>query len=559
MLACFKCVNELLQVLAVNQQRLEDLSSLRPYAARPILQDVLGKADRMRRWIGHGPLFRQDPVLRGMVLLIGLAGLGFHLLAGHTAQQVQIFWLLQVPLDGLLAYCSWRVYGLTTGALRRFWRVLAVVGVMFMCGDSFQTVLTFVQPGQWSTNGGPVQTSCFALGLGAIVVAMLVHPHPGRTGRERLAFWLDSATVLVGGAVVAWCFAVKPGQTTEADVLSVLASSGVALTSAFAAVKMILSGNAPMHRTAAIAMIAAAVVTSLGFFLAPPTDDRLPAWIYLIRFLPSMLIATGPRMQEVIARFDSEEPFGERRRKPYSLLPYGSIVIAFGALVVVMPSGVNIRLWGVVAGLGLICAMVALRQLAAFHDNTSLIKQLDTTLAELREHETRLRHQALFDGLTGLANRTHFHEEVGAALTGPGTVSLLLIDLDGFKAVNDTLGHAAGDALLVAVAERLRSSVRAGDLAARLGGDEFAVLLRGCAGSDAENTADRIFQAFTVPADISGMAICANASIGVADAEDGDDVESLLRRADLAMYAAKSHGKGNWKRYGAGMETAGHR
>jgi diguanylate cyclase (GGDEF)-like protein len=512
----------------------------------------------MGRWIGYAPLLRRDPLLRGMILLIGLAGLGFHLLAGHTTQQVQLFWLAQVPLDGVLAYCSWRVYGLTTGALRRFWRVLAAVGTLFMCGDTFQTVMTFVQPGQWSTNGGAVQTTCFALGLGSIVVAMLVHPHPGRTGRARLAFWLDSATVLVGGAVVAWCFAVQPGQTTQADILPVLAGAGVALTSAFAAIKMILSGNAPMHRTAAIAMIAAAVVTSLGFFLAPPADDQLPAGIYLIRFVPSMFIATGPRIQELIARFDPE-PFGGRRRKPYSLLPYGSIVIAFGALVVVMPKGVTLRLWGVVAGLGLICGMVALRQLAAFHDNTSLIKQLDTTLAELREHEARLRHQALFDGLTGLANRTHFHEEVGAALATPETVSLLLIDLDGFKAVNDTLGHAAGDALLIAVAERLRTSVRAGDLAARLGGDEFAVLLRGCSGPDAENTANRIFQAFTVPADISGMPICANASIGVADAEDGDDVESLLRRADVAMYAAKSHGKGNWKRYGAGMETAGHR
>lgn len=506
---------------------------------------------------GHAPLLRGDPVLRGMALLTGLAGVLFFLLQGQSDNQVQVFWLCQVPLDAVLAICSWRIHRLATGAIRRFWRILAGVGTLFAFGDSVQTALTFVQPGQWSTNGGLVQTTCFSVGLGIIVVAMLVHPHPGRTGRERLAFWLDSASVLVGGAVVAWCFAVAPDESTQPNVLGTLAATGVALTSAFAAVKMILSGNAPMHKTAAFAMVAAAAMTSAGFFLTPTTEE-VPAVVYLIRFVPSAFIAMGPRIQELLARFDPA-PFGSRRRKPYSLLPYGSIVIAFGTLVVVMPSGVDTRLWGVVAGLGIICGLVALRQLAAFHDNTSLIKQLDATLAELREHETRLRHQALFDGLTGLANRTHFHEQVTAALAQPEPVSLLLIDLDGFKTVNDTLGHAAGDALLIAVADRLRTSVRAGDLAARLGGDEFAVLLHGCAGPDAQHTAERIFGAFAVPADISGIAMCANASIGVADGEDGDDVESLLRRADVAMYAAKSHGKGTWRRYGAGMEIAGQR
>jgi diguanylate cyclase (GGDEF)-like protein len=220
------------------------------------------------------------------------------------------------------------------------------------------------------------------------------------------------------------------------------------------------------------------------------------------------------------------------------------------------------RLWGVVVGLGLICGLVAGRQLAAFHDNTRLIKKLDTALAELREHEVRLRHQALFDGLTGLANRTHFHEQVTDALAAsaetPGTVSLLLIDLDGFKAINDTLGHAAGDALLVGVAGKLRASVRSGDLVARLGGDEFAVLLPDCAGIEGDQTSQRILRALETPVPIDGEPVRANASIGVASAEHGDDVESLLRDADMAMYAAKHEGKGTWMRYDTSMESASH-
>jgi diguanylate cyclase (GGDEF)-like protein len=191
------------------------------------------------------------------------------------------------------------------------------------------------------------------------------------------------------------------------------------------------------------------------------------------------------------------------------------------------------------------------RQLSAFHDNTSLIRQL-------REHEARLRHQAHFDGLTGLANRTHLYEEATAALAAgpPGTVSLLLIDLDGFKAVNDTLGHSAGDALLVAVAGQLHGSVRDNDLVARLGGDEFAVLLRDCGPDDAELTSQRILSSMATPVAIADTHIRAGASIGVACADAGQDVEALMRQADLAMYAAKRDGKGTWMCYDLEMAEA---
>ncbi|WP_030434210.1 GGDEF domain-containing protein [Actinoplanes subtropicus] len=503
---------------------------------------------RLRQW----PSLGRDPLLLASSALTLVAAVLFVALAGpsetSTLWQVRTFWVAQLPLDALLAYSSWRVLPVATGATRRFWRILAGVGFLFLTGDTTQTFLTFLSPpGTWSTNGGMVQTACFGSGLLVIVVAMLVHPHPGRSGRERLAFWLDSATVLVGGAVIAWCFAVQPGQSDRAAVLGTLAAAGVAMTAGFAAVKMILSGNAPMRKSAAIPMITAAAFTAIGQFVAPPTVGRLPAAVYLIRLMPSLLIALGPRIQELIARFDPE-PFGERRRKPYSLLPYGSMVIAFIALIVVMPGGVDARLWGVVAGLGAICLLVAGRQLAAFHDNKDLISRLDSTLAEMS-------YQAHTDGLTALANRTHFYEQLEAALERTSGVSVLLVDLDGFKAVNDTLGHAAGDTLLISVADKMRAALRAGDVAARLGGDEFAVLLRDCAGPEAEDTARRILEALAVPVEIDGSAVRANASIGAAAAEPGEGAGALIRRADVAMYAAKSAGKGTWKRYHAEMEA----
>ncbi|WP_240670032.1 GGDEF domain-containing protein [Actinoplanes solisilvae] len=232
-------------------------------------------------------------------------------------------------------------------------------------------------------------------------------------------------------------------------------------------------------------------------------------------------------------------------RKPYSLLPYGAMIVAFGALVSALPGGVTPRLWGVVAGRGLIGALVAARQLVAFQDNTALIDRL-------REQETRLWSLAHFDGLTGLANRRHFHDQVVHALA-TAEASVLVIDLDGFKAVNDTMGHAAGDALLTAVADRLRGAIRAVDVAARLGGDEFAVLLTGCPVDEAERTAERILTALTVPERIEGVPVRAAASIGVAVARTGADVGSLLREADLAMYGAKRQGKGTWLRHGVAL------
>ncbi|GIF20193.1 diguanylate cyclase (GGDEF)-like protein [Actinoplanes tereljensis] len=513
-------------------------------------------ASRIRRALSLS--LRRDPVMIAAVLWT-VAGIGLLFgLGGHSNGQVRVFWLFQVPLDALLAYSSWRVFRMATGALRRFWRILAIAGAMFTVGDSSQAILAFGQHGQWSTAGGMVQGGCFAVGMGAVIVAMLMHPMPGQSGREKMAFWLDSTTVLVGGAVVAWCFAV--GNAGTEDLVTILATGAIILTSGFAAVKLVLSGNAPMHRAAAIPMVVSAGVNILGFFLAPGADGGMPAYVYVVRFAPSLLIALGPRIQEIVVRFDAAIGFGTRRRRRYSLLPYGSIAVAFTAVLAVLPSDTTAKVLGAVAGLGLIFGLVVLRQLAAFHDNSQLIDRLDATLAELREHEARLRHQALFDGLTGLANRTHFHEEVTEALDtcAPGTTSLLLIDLDGFKAVNDTLGHAAGDALLAGVADKLRASVRDNDLVARLGGDEFAILLRDCGDEDAVLTSKRILESLAEPIRYGDTAVRANASIGFACGGPGDEVGGLLRAADLAMYAAKHDGKGTWMRYHEDMQPTGH-
>ena len=167
-----------------------------------------------------------------------------------------------------------------------------------------------------------------------------------------------------------------------------------------------------------------------------------------------------------------------------------------------------------------------------------------------------LASQANHDSLTGLANRAAFHARLEAALAQPdrrdGTLAVMFLDLDDFKAVNDTLGHAAGAELLGEVATRLQNTVRPQDLVARLGGDEFALLLDGVSDAGmAFGVGQRAVAALATPVEVTGTRVLVGASIGLAMRQDGSDPDSLMREADIAMYTAKSRGKNRVERFHA--------
>ena len=176
--------------------------------------------------------------------------------------------------------------------------------------------------------------------------------------------------------------------------------------------------------------------------------------------------------------------------------------------------------------------------------------QLEQSLEQLGRLKEELHHQASHDPLTGLANRSLFTQVVASRLESrdsSGTVPIVLfVDLDDFKLVNDSLGHAAGDALLVAVGDRLHSVLRASDMAARLGGDEFAVLLRDTPDMKASmRVANRLTAAMGPLFEIEGRDVNVRASVGVAAGRPGiESAGDLLRNADVAMYSAKARGKG---------------
>jgi len=180
-------------------------------------------------------------------------------------------------------------------------------------------------------------------------------------------------------------------------------------------------------------------------------------------------------------------------------------------------------------------------------------------ISEQKEAEEKINRLAYFDNLTGLPNRGMFlerlHQSLALAARDGEMLSLVFLDLDNFKDVNDTLGHAAGDKLLCDVALRLSGCIRESDVLARLGGDEFVVLLTSVGCQDRISTAvQRMLDIFATPFDIDGSAVYSSASIGIAlYPDDSHDASSLFRSADTAMYHAKNQGRGQFRFFSAEM------
>jgi diguanylate cyclase len=234
-------------------------------------------------------------------------------------------------------------------------------------------------------------------------------------------------------------------------------------------------------------------------------------------------------------------------------MPYGALLLAAGIAAAQLLTGNRVD--RVEQGnLALLIVLVFVRQLVTLAENNQLIRAV-----ALREEQ--LRHQAFHDPLTGLANRALFANRLEHAVElhrrDARPLSVLLLDLDDFKDINDTLGHPAGDELLVRVAERLRGCLRSADTVARLGGDEFAVLLE--AGSEPpEQVAARVVAAFSQPFPLAAGEAVVTSSIGLAvDSPETAQLssEDIMRDVDVAMYAAKRGGKGHFAVFTSAMRS----
>ena len=359
---------------------------------------------------------------------------------------------------------------------------------------------------------------------------------------------LDAAILTTALAILSWTFLIQPQLTgTELDTMS------LAISLAYPIADLILIGVAmgllatPGARTVSFRLLAASLallVVADQIYALQNLDGTYVSgsWLdtaYLVAYLLFGASAAHPSM----VKLTDPHPVPVTWLGPMRMACLAAAMVTGPILVTMGPDA------AANGGLAVIAAGTALLSLLVLARLAGLVGMLARDVAQRRTLEAQLSYQAFHDPLTGLTNRRRFVEAAEAALAGrtdPGSVAALFLDLDDFKTVNDSLGHAAGDALLVAVAERIRGDLRATDLAARLGGDEFGVLLTEIPNEAfAVAVAQRLLSRLVEPIEIGDVTVEVGASVGIAvDSPSMRTVDDLLGDADVAMYQAKALGKG---------------
>jgi diguanylate cyclase (GGDEF)-like protein len=497
----------------------------------------------------------KDGAVRGVVLFLAAISLPVSLpLLGETARA---FWgehLMELPMllvlvTGLLV----RAHAVDNASERRFWRLLAAGFLFWVLSDVVNLARGFFASGdlQRLLVNGP-----FLLFYGAVVLALEVDPHVRSDpdlGRLRRLDRVGAAVFLFG---LLMYFLVLPSLQNPLwdSSLALFTVLDVYLVLRLAGLRDVASNTE--WRSIYAWLMAGAVIWGLGDIglmlmnegilrdpgYGTPFDAVMPL------AMGAVLVATRARTHEPISLprvHAAREPLGMGPVVGYAvLMPLIHLLLYRSSLA---DQAVKAEREILVFGIALALALIAL----AYHSRLVMEnRRLAWDEAISRRTLTRL---AFNDGLTGLPNRELFQDRLAQAMEDARRYerkcAVYFLDLDDFKVINDSLGHKAGDEVLVAAARRLRFSVRGVDTVARFGGDEFTVISQGIgSGLDAARAAEKMLAALSESVMVDGRRHCLTASMGVAVfPDDGEDQSTLLRHADMAMYQAKVQGGNTYR------------
>lgn len=428
---------------------------------------------------------------------------------------------------------------------RRAWHLLGAGLACWYAGDLFWDAYEVLGRARPDVS---VADAAYLAGyplLGAAIGRMAALRAPGQH-REGM---LDGVALAAAAVVATWHFLVAPSVegagVAQALVWGAYPVGDLVL---LAAASWLVLG--PGRRGAPTVLVTAFLVTTLAAdvaYLAIPVHwpemslAPLDA-AYLASYVALAAAAAHPRADELTAVASALRP---RRLHPARIVVLGVALVAAPLTAAFIAAGTGTAARALVASTSVLCAGLVLARFSI------VVRQCEAA------HEL-LARRASHDELTGLHNRPALLEDAAAALDGArrggGLVGVLYVDIDRFKAVNDTWGHEAGDEVLREAARRLREVVRPGDTIARVGGDEFVVILREVsAPEDVEAVAVRIRNALAKPVTTRDAVVTLSASVGMTMGSGVDDVERLLRDADVAMYRAKQRGRNRVERYEEGL------
>jgi diguanylate cyclase (GGDEF)-like protein len=483
-------------------------------------------------------LSRRSPTVVYLVLGVALVLLHASLELGSQAQDLT-YDIVGASAVGAVLYGAWR----NQPDRRLPWMLMALGQASFVAGDLLWN---------WYASIGEEPFPSFAdvlylAGYPFIAVGLflLIRRRIGDGDRGGL---LDAAILTTAAAVLSWTFLMRP-QVADMD----LDALSFSITLAYPIADLVLIGVAmgllatPGARSPAFLLLG----TSLGLLLVADQIYALQALegtyvagsLLDAAYMAAYLLFGASALDPSMRRLTDPHPVPVTWLGPVRLVCLAGAMLTGPALLTMGPdAGTGLAV--IAVGTGLLSLLVLARLVG-------LVGLLARDVSQRRALEAQLSFQAFHDPLTGLTNRRRFIEATEGALserTGLGTVAALFLDVDDFKTINDTLGHAAGDEALVAVAERLRGALRGNDLAARLGGDEFGILVRDLPDErHAVEVAERILAALNRELTVAGVSVGVGASIGIAiDTRTTASVDDLLGDADIAMYRAKALGKGRF-------------